>query len=65
MLQVLSSELKAKLSYHLRLVRENRVVITVLDRKTPIARLVPVETDLPRLDMREPKQPWVALDALA
>lgn len=36
------AELKAKLSEHLRSVR-NGARITVLDRETPIAELVPVE----------------------
>ena len=36
------AELKAKLSEHLRAVRKGRTV-TVLDRETPIARLVPIE----------------------
>jgi antitoxin (DNA-binding transcriptional repressor) of toxin-antitoxin stability system len=38
------AELKSRLSQHLREVRRGRVV-TVLDRETPIARLVPVGSD--------------------
>lgn len=37
------AELKARLSEHLRLVRKGRTV-TVLDRNTPIAQIVPYET---------------------
>jgi prevent-host-death family protein len=36
------ADLKARLSEHLRYVRRGHVV-TVLDRETPIARVVPVE----------------------
>jgi len=36
------ADLKARLSEHLRYVRRGHV-LTVLDRETPIARLVPVE----------------------
>ena len=39
-MKVLISQLKAKLSEYLNLVRRGQTV-TVLDRKTPIARLVP------------------------
>lgn len=37
------ADLKAHLSEHLRAVRKGRTV-TVVDRHTPVARLVPVET---------------------
>jgi prevent-host-death family protein len=37
------ADLKARLSEHLRYVRRGHVV-TVLDRDTPVAQLVPVET---------------------
>ena len=37
------AELKAHLSKHLRAVRKGRTV-TVLDRNTPVARIVPVES---------------------
>ena len=53
MTQVRIAELKARLSEYLRRVRRGRS-ITVLDRDTPIARLVPyVEGDLLRI--REPQ----------
>jgi prevent-host-death family protein len=42
MKQVRIAELKARLSEHLRYVRRGHV-LTVLDRETPVARLVPVE----------------------
>ncbi len=44
MTEVRISELKARLSEYLRKVRRGQVVV-VLDRETPIARLVPYETD--------------------
>jgi prevent-host-death family protein len=37
------ADLKARLSEHLRAVKKGRS-LTVLDRETPVARLVPVET---------------------
>jgi prevent-host-death family protein len=43
MRKVRIADLKARLSEHLRYVRRGHVV-TVLDRETPVARLVPVET---------------------
>lgn len=42
MRQVRIADLKARLSEHLRYVRRGHV-LTVLDRDTPIARLVPIE----------------------
>lgn len=42
MKQVRIAELKARLSEHLRYVRRGHV-LTVLDRDTPVARLVPVQ----------------------
>lgn len=42
MKQVRIADLKARLSEHLRYVRRGHV-LTVLDRDTPIARLVPIE----------------------
>jgi prevent-host-death family protein len=45
------AELKAHLSEHLRLVRSG-TSMTVLDRDTPIARLVPYETAPERLVIR-------------
>jgi prevent-host-death family protein len=54
MIQVGIAELKARLSHYLRSVRRGRS-ITVLDRDTPIARLIPyVESALIRV--REPKE---------
>ena len=47
------SELKAKLSGYLALVRGGATV-TVYDRKTPIARLVPFDGNHGGLDVREP-----------
>jgi len=49
------ADLKARLSEHLRYVRRGHVV-TVLDRDTPIARLVPVESPTP-LVVRRPAHP--------
>jgi prevent-host-death family protein len=42
MKEVRIAELKARLSEHLRYVRRGHV-LTVLDRDTPVARLVPIE----------------------
>jgi len=47
------AELKAKLSEHLRDVRRGHSVI-VVDRDTPIARLVPYSTDAEGLIIRKP-----------
>ena len=47
------SELKAKLSGYLALVRGGSTV-TVCDRKTPIARLVPFDGNHGGLEVREP-----------
>lgn len=44
------SQLKAKLSEHLRRVETGGTVI-VLDRKRPIARLVPLESDVDGLEI--------------
>jgi prevent-host-death family protein len=40
------ADLKAHLSQHLRKVRGGRT-LTILDRNTPIARIVPVEAETP------------------
>ena len=45
------AELKSRLSEYLRVVRRGGVV-TVLDRETPVARLVPVDASPPRLQIR-------------
>lgn len=47
------AELKSKLSQHLRLVREGGTV-TVLDRTTPIAKIVPYQGQTPQLQVRKP-----------
>jgi len=44
MLAVRIAELKARLTAHLREVRQGRTV-TVMDRNTPIARIVPYENE--------------------
>lgn len=48
------ADLKARLSAHLRRVRGGESV-TVLDRKTPVARLVPYEQATDPLAIRPPK----------
>ena len=53
------AELKAKLSAYLRAVRKGRDVV-ILDRDTPIARLVPYETR-GVLVVREPATRYLAL----
>ena len=52
---VMVSELKAKLSGYLAHVRRG-ATITVCDRHTPIARLVPLENDPGGLEVREPTE---------
>jgi prevent-host-death family protein len=47
------AELKSRLSEHLRRVRAGRS-LTVLDRDTPIARLVPYDEDSASLTVRAP-----------
>lgn len=47
------AELKARLSEYLRRVRRGEV-LTVLDRETPIARIVPHADDARRLTVRHP-----------
>lgn len=47
------AELKARLSEHLRSVR-NGGTVTVLDRETPIARIVPIAA--PTLEIRNAKR---------
>lgn len=66
------ADLKARLSEHLRSVR-NGGTVTVFDRDTPIARIVPYET--PRLEIRQatrhlrdlrlPSRPSKRTDSLA
>ena len=52
--QVQVSELKAKLSAYLRTVRRGGELV-VLDRKTPVARIVPLDESPPQLSIRMPK----------
>lgn len=52
MKQVRIAELKARLSEHLRAVRQGET-ITVLDRDTPIARIAPIR-ERPVLTIRKP-----------
>ena len=47
------AELKSRLSEHLRLVRRGRE-ITIFDRETPVALLVPVAAEGGRLAVRRP-----------
>lgn len=47
------ADLKARLSEHLRSVR-NGGTVTVLDRNTPVARIIPVE--VPSLEIRKAKR---------
>jgi len=53
MTNVRIAELKSRLSEHLRKVRAGRT-ITVLDRDTPIARIVPYEAHGASLKIRPP-----------
>ena len=50
------SELKARLSAYLKSVRNGETVV-VLDRLTPIARLVPIEPNANDLLIEEPRSP--------
>lgn len=52
--QVQISELKAKLSAYLHGVRKGGELI-VMDRKTPVARIVPFDESAPTLTIRMPK----------
>lgn len=51
--EVKTAELKAKLSRYLRLVREEGNTYVVLDRKTPVALLTPINRDAGRLSVAE------------
>jgi prevent-host-death family protein len=53
MTDVRIADLKSRLSEYLRQVRRGRSV-TVLDRETPIARIVPYQADAATLSIREP-----------
>ncbi len=50
------ADLKAHLSHHLRKVRAGRT-LTVLDRDTPVARIVPYQTDAPLEVQRATRAP--------
>jgi prevent-host-death family protein len=54
MKQVLISELKSHLSEHLRAVRAGEPLV-VMDRKTPIARIVPYDSSPDPIVIRKPK----------
>ena len=54
MSEVRIADLKARLSEHLRVVR-NGGTLTVLDRDTPVARIVPYVA--PPLEIRKAKRP--------
>ncbi len=56
MAQVRVAELKARLSEYLRRVRRGQTV-TVLDRDTPIARIIPYVNDAKALTVRRPVKP--------
>jgi antitoxin (DNA-binding transcriptional repressor) of toxin-antitoxin stability system len=67
------ADLKAHLSEHLRKVRGGRT-LTVLDRETPIAQIVPYDAEAPLevrramrapRDLRLPKRPRVGTDSLS
>jgi prevent-host-death family protein len=72
MTRVRIAELKARLSEHLRSVRKGRIV-TVLDRDTPIARIVPYAAEAVEIrratrrlrDLKLPPPPATATDSLA
>jgi prevent-host-death family protein len=55
MKRVRIADLKAHLSEHLRTVRQGEV-ITILDRETPIARIVPHQKDESSLVIRNKRQ---------
>lgn len=66
------AELKSRLSEHLRSVRKGRT-LTVLDRDTPVARIVPYTADALEVrratrrlrDLRLPPSPAAPTDSLA
>ena len=73
MIRVGIADLKAHLSRHLRKVRAGRT-LTILDRDTPIARIVPLDADTPveirratrrPSDLRLPPPPTGPTDSLA
>lgn len=73
MSKVRIAELKAHLSQHLRKVRGGRT-LTVLDRDTPVAQIVPYDAETPLevrratrkpSDLRLPPPPSVPTDSLS
>jgi prevent-host-death family protein len=73
MSKVRIAELKAHLSEHLRKVRGGRT-LTVLDRNTPVARIVPYDAETPLEvrratrkpgDLRLPPRPSASTDSLS
>jgi prevent-host-death family protein len=58
------ADLKSRLSEHLRTVRSGRS-LTVLDRNTPIARIVPYDDDGDALEVRMPRPGAPALQEVA
>jgi prevent-host-death family protein len=67
------ADLKAHLSEHLRKVRRGRTII-VLDRDTPVARIIPYGAEMPLevrratrkpSDLRVPRPPASATDSLS
>ena len=62
MINVAVSDLKARLSAHLRAVRDGEVV-TVLDRRRPIARIVPLDDTGDGLRVRSAKVPLSSIAA--
>ncbi len=62
MKRVKIADLKARLSEHLRYVRRGHEV-TVLDRDTPIAKLVPLQAET-QLRVREPRAQYRSLKSV-
>ena len=60
MKQVGIADLKARLSEHLRGVRRGQP-LTILDRDTPIARIIPYRGDARRIVLRHPRRDSSAL----
>ena len=61
--QVQISQLKAKLSAYLHTVRKGGELI-VMDRNTPVARIVPIDESAPTLTVRMPKPGTPALSEI-
>ena len=73
MMKVGIADLKARLSEHIRLVRGGRS-LTIVDRNTPVARLVPFESNAPLeirkasrkpSEIRLPRAPAAPTDSLS